>query len=216
MNVLIKMLHNYCKHSCKAFYLLTIGVVFLNSKITAQTNLLDSLALDTIKTYTSIEEASKHPEQVIKLVLKRYKLQTIPQEVFKFTNLQYLDVSKNNILEIPDDIAILKNLQYLNLSKNKIEKLPPEIGTLHYLKNLQIGQNEIYSLPNEIGSLEQLIILDAWSNNLGTFPESLSNLKNLKMFDLRDIIISDKEKKRIQSLLPKTKIYFANGCACLN
>jgi Leucine-rich repeat (LRR) protein len=193
-----------------------ISFVFFSSAIRAQTTLLDSLSLDTLKAFTSIEEALKHPDEVIKLELKRDKLQIIPSEVFKFTNLQYLDVSKNNLVEIPADIGLLKNLQYLNLSKNKIEKLPPEIGELRNLTNLQIGQNEIYALPPQIGNLEKLTNLDAWSNNLGTFPDSLSNLKKLKVFDLRDIIISDKEKKRIQSLLPKTKIHFANGCACLN
>jgi len=204
------------KHMPKVLSIVVLRFVFFTSSITAQTPLLDSISLDTIKAFTSIEDASKHPEQVVKLELKREKLKSIPNEVFKFTNLQYLDVSKNNITEIPAEIKHLKYLQYLNVAKNKLEKLPPEIGELHNLKNLQIGQNELYGLPPEIGNLEQLTLLDAWSNNLATFPNELSNLKNLKLFDLRDILISDKEKRRIQSLLPKTKIHFANGCGCLN
>ena len=204
------------RHLRTTLYLVMIGVISFTSATTAQTVLLDSISLDTIKAFTSISEALKHPEQVIKLQLKREKLKTIPIEVFKFTNLQYLDVSKNNIVEIPSEIKLLKNIQYLNISKNKLEKLPPEIGELHHLKNLQIGQNELYALPPEIGNLEELTILDAWSNNLGTFPQELSNLKKLKLFDLRDILISNQEKRRIQSLLPKTKIHFANGCGCLN
>jgi Leucine-rich repeat (LRR) protein len=190
--------------------------IFCGFKSNAQTALLDSLSLDTLKAYTSIEEAMKQPERVIKLALKRDKLKAIPAEVFTFINLQYLDLSKNNITIIPSEIKQLKNLQYLSLEKNKLESLPPEIGELNNLFYLNVGQNDLLAIPPEIGKLEKLRYLDAWFNNLSVFPDELVNLKSLKKFDLNSIIISDKEKKRIQSLLPNTKIHFANGCGCLN
>jgi len=202
----------------KKYSLLLIAFSFViccfNSN--AQTVLLDSASLDTIKAFTNIEEALKQPEKVIKLVLKRDKLNAIPPEVFTFSNLQYLDLSKNNIADISAEIKQLKNLQYLSLEKNKLERLPSEIGELINLYYLNIGQNDLLALPPEIGKLEKLKYLDAWFNNLSIFPNELNNLKNLNVLDLRSIIISDKEKKRIQTLLPKTKIHFANGCGCLN
>ena len=181
----------------------------------AQTNvLLDSLTLDTLKAYTSLEEALKHPDAVVKLVLKKNKLKTIPPEVFTFTNLQYLDVSKNQITGIPPSISQLKNLQYFTIEKNKLESIPPQIGELTNLFYLNIGQNDIYGLPPEIGKLENLRYIDAWSNNLSRFPDEPSNLKKLKVFDLRSIIISHKEEKRLHGLLPNTKVDINAHCSC--
>ena len=53
-------------------------------KMLAQTVLLDSLKLDTVYSYTSLEEALKNPEKVIKLELRKQKLKSFPMEVSKF------------------------------------------------------------------------------------------------------------------------------------
>ncbi len=183
-------------------------------RITAQIQLLDSLTLDTLKAYTSIEEALKNPELVVKLELRKKKLKTFPAEILKFINLQYLDLSKNSIKEIPDEIAQLKSLQYLAISKNDLEELTPKIGGLVNLYYLNLNQNELTSLPMEIGKLENLKNLDLWSNNIDKYPTELKNLKNLQVMDLRVIMIPDAEQERVQSLLPHTKIYFSPFCKC--
>lgn len=176
--------------------------------------LLDSLQLDTLTAYTSLEAALKEPDKVVKLVLRRAHLKAFPNAIFQFKNLQYLDISKNKITELPDSIFVLKNLQYLICSKTDLERLPKEIGTLSNLKYLNCNQNELELLPPQIGNLQNLEVLDLWSNNLGNLPNSLSNLKSLKVFDLRNILMSDEEQNRIQALLPKTKIYFSPSCNC--
>jgi Leucine-rich repeat (LRR) protein len=188
--------------------------VLFSSKTIAQTQLLDSLTLDTLTAYTSIEEALKHPEQVIKLELRKKKLKTFPSEIFKFTNLQYLDLSKNNIKEIPSEIGTLKNLQYFSISKNGLEELNPRIGDLTNLYYLNINQNELTSLPMDIGKLENLRNLDMWSNNVDKYPDEMKNLKKLELLDLRVILIPDAEQERVQYLLPHTKIYFSPYCKC--
>ncbi len=187
----------------------------LSSKLIAQTSpLLDSITLDTLTPFTSIEEALKHPEQVIKLELRKNKLKTFPTEILKFTNLQYLDLSKNNIKEIPNEIEQLKNLQYFAISKNGLEELTPQIGQLTHLYYLNINQNELTTLPIDIGKLESLRNLDMWSNNVDKYPEEIKNLKKLELLDLRVILIPDAEQERVQYLLPHTKIYFSPFCKC--
>ena len=186
--------------------------VFLHAN--AQTILLDSLTLDTLTAFTSIEEGLKQPEQVIKLELRKKKLKKFPVEILQFTNLQYLDLSKNSIKELPIEIGQLKNLQYLAISKSGLEELVPQIGELKNLYYLNLNQNELTSLPMEIGKLENLRNLDLWSNNIDKFPEELKNLKNLKILDLRVILIPDAEQYRVQYLLPHTKIYFSPYCKC--
>lgn len=180
----------------------------------AQTVLLDSLTLDTLTAYTDINEALKHPEQVIKLELRRKKLKKFPIEILQFTNLQYLDLSKNSIKELPTEIQQLKDLQYLAISKNGLEELTPQIGELKNLYYLNLNQNDLSTLPKEIGKLERLRSLDLWSNNIDKFPDEIKDLKNLKILDLRVILIPDAEQYHLKSLLPGAKIHFSPYCKC--
>jgi Leucine-rich repeat (LRR) protein len=188
--------------------------VFSIQKNNAQTILLDSLTLDTLKAYTNLTEALKNPDKVIKLELRRNKLKSFPMEILQFKNLQYLDLSKNDIKELPIEIGQLKNLQYFAISKNGLEELPPQIGELTNLFYLNANQNELSSIPPTIGKLIKLRNLDLWSNNIDRFPEELKYLKSLKIFDLRVILIPDAEQNTIQSWLPNTKVYFSPYCKC--
>lgn len=176
--------------------------------------LLDSLTLDTITAHTSIQEAMKNPDAVIKLVLRKQHLKSFPKEILQFKNLQYLDISKNSISEIPDSIYLLTNLQYFSCSKTGLKRLPKDIGKLTNLVYLNFNQNDLEFLPPQIGNLEKLEILDLWSNNLGEFPSSLSNLKALKVMDLRNILISDEVQTNIINMLPRAKVHMSPSCKC--
>lgn len=202
------------KNTLNTITFLLLFLLFFSTKTFSQSQLLDSLTLDTLTAFTSIDEAMKHPDRVLKLELKRKKLTEFPSEIFKFRNLQYLDLSKNNIKEIPVEISLLKDLQYFSISKNKVESLPPEIGELSNLYFLNVNQNDLVALPPQLGKLEKLKKLDLWSNNIETFPEEIKDMKSLKVLDLRVILIPDAEQSRIQDLLPNTKIYFSPYCRC--
>lgn len=188
--------------------------LFPFERMCAQKALLDSLTLDTVTAYTSLEDAMKDPEKVIKLELRKKKLKVFPMEIFKFPNLQYLDLSKNCIKEIPAEISQLKDLQYFAISKNSVEELPPQIGELSNLFYLNVNQNELTSIPSAIGKLTKLKNLDLWSNNIEKFPEELKNLKSLMVFDLRVILIPDAQQNAIQAMLPNTKVHFSPYCKC--
>lgn len=200
------------KYIIQIVFLLFCSLSF--HKALAQSQLLDSLTLDTLTAFTSLEEALKDPDKVIKLELRRNKLKAFPREIFKFKNLQYLDLSKNSISEIPAEIAQLTDLQYFSISRNGLETLPPQIGDCVNLYYLNANQNELTSLPPQIGKLENLRNLDLWSNNIENFPEDLRKLKNLKLLDLRVILIPDEEQAHIQSILPWAKVHFSPYCRC--
>lgn len=193
------------------FFIFALIIVF-SKQVNAQ--LLDSLTIARMDEFTSLDSALKHPDQVIKLVLKRKHLKAIPSEVFTFRNLQYLDVSKNSIKELPEQIGFLLNLQYFICNKTGLERLPKEIGMLKNLRYININQNELEGLPPQFGNLEKLEIADMWSNNLADFPETLKNLKALKVLDLRNILLSDEQQNHLQELMPKTKIFFSPSCKC--
>ena len=196
-------------------------LVLCTAKVAAQTApvkllpLYDSLALDTMVGYTDLESALKEPEKVVKLTLRKQKYETFPAELWKFPNLQYLDLGKNKIKEVPDSISYFTNLQVLHLSKNQIEYLPREIGDLSNLMILDINQNELTSLPPQIGKLKKLRYLDLWSNNLYIFPEELKELsETLMVLDLRVILINADQQEKIRAMLPKTTIYMSPPCKC--
>lgn len=198
----------------KALYkvYITLAVVFFTN--TAKAQLLDSLTLDTLTGHTSIIEAMKNPDAVIKLVLRKNHLKTFPAEILNFKNLQYLDISKNSIREMPDSIGVLTKLQYFAASKNNLERLPKQIGLLTNLTYLNINQNNLGGLPPQIGDLGKLEILDLWSNNFDEYPATLKNLHSLKVLDLRNILISDETQLFIHSLLPKCEVYMSPSCKC--
>ncbi len=177
--------------------------------------LLDSTTLDTMAGFTDLAEAMKNPEKVVKLVLRKQKLQAFPKEIWSFPNLQYLDLSKNHITEFPDTLGQLKNLQVIHLSRNKIESLPREIGELQNVFLLEINQNDLVMLPPQIGKLKKLKYLDLWGNNISTFPEELNEIsETLQVLDLRVILINHDGQARIRKLLPKTTIYMDAPCKC--
>ncbi len=164
--------------------------------------------------FYSLETALKYPEQVYKLKLHNKKLAEIPQEIFNLKNLKVLDLSKNKIQEIPSAIAKLTQLEVLDLSKNKIETFNKEIGQLTNLKILRISRNNLVAIPAEIENLQKLEVLDLWDNDLVGFPDNISKLEMLKVFDLRGILIDAKIQKKIQDMLPNTKIHFSPSCNC--
>jgi hypothetical protein len=189
----------------------------VNARVTefATVPLYDSLTLDTMVGYTDLATALKEPEKVVKLTLRKQKYDSFPAELWKFPNLQYLDLGKNKIKEVPDSINFFTNLQVLHLSKNEIEFLPREIGDLSNLMILDINQNELTSLPPQIGKLKKLRYLDLWSNNLSIFPEELAELSGtLQVLDLRVILINADQQEKIRAMLPKTTIYMSPPCKC--
>jgi Leucine-rich repeat (LRR) protein len=194
--------------------ILAVLLSFTTYWVRAQTQLLDSLSLDTLTGYTNLQEALKNPDAVVKLVLRKQHLKSFPKEILKFKNLQYLDISKNSIEELPDSIGTLTNLQYFACSKTGLQRVTKEIGKLTNLTYLNLNQNDLEYLPPQIGNLEKLEYLDLWSNNFNEYPSTFASLTSLRVLDLRNILISDEVQTSIQTMLPKAKVYMSPSCRC--
>lgn len=171
--------------------------------------------LDTIPELTLEQALTKDPLTVYRLKLRKEKLVDLPEQIAQFKNLQSLDVSKNKLNHFPAIILRFEYLQKLDVSDNKIELIPAEIGKLIHLKEFSANQTEISTLPVEISQLKELKYLDVWGSNLASFPEEISLLQeSLKEIDMRVIMMSDAEHKKIKELLPNTKIHFSKSCNC--
>ncbi|EMJ91560.1 leucine-rich repeat domain-containing protein [Leptospira kirschneri] len=69
--------------------------------------------------------------------------------------------------------------------------------------------NRLKQLPNSIVKLQNLENLYLQENRLTFLPEEIGELQNLKELHLQGAnSFSEKEREKIQELLPKCKIYF--------
>jgi Leucine-rich repeat (LRR) protein len=82
------------------------------------------------------------------------------------------------------------------------------IGYATNLTELILDGNQLTSLPSEIGDLMNLTSLILNKYKLTNLPEAIGNLKNLKELDLRDNQLTEDNKKRVKSLLPKCNVQF--------
>lgn len=189
-------------------------IAILLSFSCVQAQLLSRAVLKTQPVFTSIEEAQKNPEQVYRLKLK-IKADSLPDAVFQFTNLQELTISKCRLSVLNQRISELTNLEYLDVSANQLVRLPNSLCDLLNLKELIINRNHIEELPEQIGKLTQLTYIDAWDNPLYSLPRSISDLRfSLHELDMRQIELRDEELEAMEKLLPETKIQYTSTCDC--
>ncbi|MDX9750194.1 MAG: leucine-rich repeat domain-containing protein [Flavobacteriales bacterium] len=182
--------------------------------ITAQAQFLPSAALDTARTFRSLERALKHDGPVYRLDLSRSKLKEVPEELRRLPHLNALDLSNNRLRDLPDWFGDLQYLQELRLSRNKLVVFPHVICKLRHLKRLDMARNALNGLPECMGNLKELVSLDLWSNDLVDLPEEIGGMESLRFLDLRVIQFEQPDMDRIQELLPRTKIWFSPPCNC--
>ncbi|TAE24469.1 MAG: hypothetical protein EAZ92_13290 [Candidatus Kapaibacterium sp.] len=192
-------------------------------------NMLDLDALENMNGFTSLEEALKNPDAVVKLDLQNNGMKALPPEIGRFRNLQYLNVSRNQLSELPREIGNLARLQVLNVSGNQIDIVPAELRRLQSLKQLNLSANLLKKLPPEIGSLTKLEFLDAGenrltqvpaaiglatnirtlylrTNSLTTLPPEIGKLKRLRDLDIDDNFFTDEDLDLVFATLPDTNI----------
>ena len=104
-------------------------------------------------------------------ISSRIEKNGLDNNLFKLTNLNFLEITKTCLQTIPDEIAQLSNLTNLVMCLNKITSVSPNIGRLQKLKLLNLSRNELETLPDEIGQLESLQSLNVTGNKIGDFPD---------------------------------------------
>lgn len=124
-------------------------------KVQAQEESISKI-YDRYKTYESLKEALKNPDEVYVLDLHYQKLKAFPPEIFQFKNLKILDLRDNEITAIPENIGELKKLQSLSLFTNQIKIVTPNIKDLKNLQELFLGNNPLENLSPEIAKLPNL------------------------------------------------------------
>jgi len=85
--------------------------------------------------------------KIIGLSLRNQNLSIFPNQIRNMKDLEYLDLSKNQIREIPDWIDELKKLKIFILTENQISELTSSIGKMESLEVLHLLKNPIEKLP---------------------------------------------------------------------
>lgn len=161
---------------------------------------------NVISTLVMAENCDK-PDTVKSLMLNSLYLEHFPNVVFKFKNLEKLDISNNFIENIPNEIWHLKKLKLLSLSGNRIDyskfkfrrnkhlkdlnlqftsmsKMPKSVKRNRNLEVLFLGNNRINFLRNDFNRMRHLKALNLYNVKSQILPKSISKLKNLEELDL--------------------------------
>ncbi len=179
----------------------------------ANAQLLDAIALDSVRTFRSMERAMANPDQVYRLDLSGQKLKELP-DLRVFKNLNALDLSKNRLRDFPAWLGEFTYMQELRIAQNKLQEFPEAICKYKHLKRLDLSRNALTGLPKCMGGLKELTSLDVWSNDLADFPVQLAGMEALRFLDLRNILFEVPAIERIEGLFPQAKIFFSPPCNC--
>ncbi|MCH2044380.1 MAG: leucine-rich repeat domain-containing protein [Saprospiraceae bacterium] len=99
----------------------------------------------------------------------------------QFKNLDYLDLTFNELTEIPEAILQMDSLKTLDLSGNDIKELPEDIIHMKNLRNLILSYNKNIKLANHIlFDLDQLSSITLNGLELKGLPSAIPNMTNLK------------------------------------
>ena len=126
----------------------------------------------------------KDKEQILSISIRNDKIEHIPADIFKLTNLKKLDILCKNLMELSEDIKNLSNLKEFHIYCHNLKKLPKGIWDLINLEELYIYCNNLESLPNEIKkliNLESINIERTVNLKLKDLPmEGIGELNNIK------------------------------------
>ncbi len=145
--------------------------------------------------YPIIKEQRKFydPDKIDSLSFINLKLTAIPDSVFKFKNLKYLNLGNNEITKISHKIGQLSNLEELilkdnSLSDHSIITLPDELGTLSKLRVLDLSSNLLGNLSSCIYELNSLEVLDVSRTNV-QFDNRIYELEQLQVLRISELFV---------------------------
>lgn len=164
----------------------------------------------------------------VEFSLARCGIDTLPEELFAFTQLKTLDLSHNLLHSLPDDFGSrLPNLEILFLSNNAFAgplQLQKALGNMPKLRVLALRENKITQVPDGVlpSSIEWLILTSNGLSSLGSLPPALrklmlsnnklthlpkgwDSLKKIELLRLANNNIPMSELERIPAALPSVR-----------
>ena len=153
--------------------------------------------------------ATTRPDTVKYLHFNQLGLTNVPEEVYRFPNLEELDLSKNGLTQLParitaaipglrrlsvlynmigdDSVFIAKKsgLTALTLQGNKLTRIPASVRNCKNLESLWMGNSKLTELNiKPLRGLKKLNDLNLYNAGLTQLPKQIRRLKHITVLDL--------------------------------
>lgn len=124
--------------------------------------------------------------QLESLDLSQNQLLSLPNQICDVDSrrLVRLDVSSNNLMAIPACFGGFRHLREFWMQSNKLEEVPESLYQMPSLRILDVSSNFIVALSNDLGQLTNLQVLRASHNKLTSIPDSIGRLEKLESLDV--------------------------------
>jgi len=155
--------------------------------------------------FTSINEANKNPEKVLRLNLDHEKGSLAGIDWKKFRNLEYLSLKDLHLKKIPEGITALPQLKVLDISGNDFKVLPSGFTKLTKLEELFLNDEKNIDLSQNIdllSKMKNLKVLHIENDKLKELPANFWKLNYLESIYLNDNQLKkfDFPKERMNNL----------------
>lgn len=168
------------------------------------------------RVYLWNEVSGLNPDSIRAISFEKMKLDSLPNELWNFTNLTYLNLEKNQFSNLPDELKNLTQLTELNIGKNKFTFLPLVVCQLPNLKKLNASRNRIESIPNQIENCSHLESIDLYDNLIAEFGTGIFQLKELRILNIEGVMYGTNFAEDLKRKLPNVNILLDPPCKCLN
>jgi Leucine-rich repeat (LRR) protein len=168
------------------------------------------------KIYLWNEVQQANPDTIHAISFEKFKLDSLPNQLWKFTQLTYLNLEKNQLVFLPDSLKLLSQLTELNISKNKFAFFPLIICQLPSLQKLNASRNRIESIPDQIENCKHLAYLDFYDNLIEDFGLGIFNLPELKTLNIEGVMYGTNFADDLKRKLPNVRVLLDPPCKCLN
>lgn len=164
--------------------------------------------------YTSMTEALKDPDDVEYLNLSAQNLSNLPPEITQLKNLEILWLDNNPKLNIEAECQNLKaipKLRALVLSKIRMDTLPACIAGIKELSILDLSENPDLNMVQVFEVLEtlpEITVLSITGCNISFLPPNAAKVKSLKKIFLMNNPISNTDKEKMTKMLPNINLEF--------
>lgn len=167
-----------------------------------------------VKYYKLEELKNASADSVFAIDLKKMNLTELPEELFRFTRIEYLDISKNKFANVTG-LENFPKLRYLNIEKNRLDYFPVSICQLTSIETLILNRNDnISNIPLCIEYCQQLKFVDLWGTAVTSLPEEMTRITTLEKIDFSDIQINKQGQERLKAMFPNVKLVLSPPCNC--
>jgi hypothetical protein len=161
------------------------------------------------------EYLEKNPNLFAKaesLILSDKQLESLPEEIKYFKNIEKLDLRKNLLHDLPKDFGnLFKKLREIDLSDNQLTSLPNSFQYLSNLESAVLSNNKFTMIPELIYNLSSLKLLDFSHNRITAIPELIKSMSKLQII-VQNTLIPTKTEDKSSSNTPteNKRIYSKN------